>query len=80
MPNQRPGEIRRNTMTSLAFSANDHRFISLDREPRRSFAARLADLQARAEDTTIPDTANVALRLVLAAMPFGMLAWMFVAV
>jgi hypothetical protein len=67
-------------MTSLAFYANDHRFISLDREPRRSFAARLADLQARAEGAEIPDTANVALRLVLAAMPFGMLAWMFVAV
>jgi hypothetical protein len=67
-------------MTSLAFSANDHRFISLDREPRRSFAARLAALQARAEGAGIPDTANVAVRLVLAAMPFGMLAWLFVAV
>jgi len=67
-------------MTSLAFSANDHRFISLDREPRRSFAARLADIQARAEGAKLPDTASLALRLVLAAMPFGMLAWMFVAV
>jgi hypothetical protein len=67
-------------MTSFALSANDSRFISLDREPRRSFAARLAALQACAEDAELPDAASLVGRLVFAAMPFGMLAWMFVAV
>ncbi len=67
-------------MTSFAFTAADHRFITLDREPRRSFAARLAALQTSAEGAEVPDAVTLAGRLVLAAMPFGMLAWMFVAV
>jgi hypothetical protein len=67
-------------MTSFAFAANDHRFVSLNREPRRSFAARLAALQASTEDSDIADAVNVVGRLTLAALPFGLLAWIFVAV
>jgi predicted dinucleotide-binding enzyme len=67
-------------MTSFAFTAADHRFITLDREPRRSFAARLASLQALAESTDVPDAVTLAGRVVFAAVPFGMLAWLFVAV
>jgi hypothetical protein len=67
-------------MTSFAFAANDRTFISLDREPRRSFAARLAALQTSAESAELPDAVTLAGRVVLAAMPFGMLAWLFVAV
>jgi hypothetical protein len=67
-------------MTSFAFAANDHRFISLDREPRRSFAARLAALQDSAEGAEIADAVSIVGRLTLAAMPFGLLAWIFVAV
>jgi hypothetical protein len=72
-------------MTSLAFTSHSpvfpsHIFVSLNRQPRRSFAARLADLQARAEAATMPNAAAIAIRATLAAIPFGALAWMFVAV
>jgi hypothetical protein len=72
-------------MTSIAFTAHrpifsNHGFVSLNRQPRRSFAARLAALQARAEAATMPNAAAIAMRATLAAIPFGTLAWMFVAV
>ncbi len=67
-------------MTSFAMNSNVHSFINLDRQPRRSFAARLAALQARAENAELPSTSGVAARLALAAVPFTALVWLFVAV
>ena len=70
-------------MTSFAINANVHSFpafVNLNRAPRRSFAARLADLQARAESAELTQTGSVALRVALAAAPVTALAWLFVAV
>ena len=72
-------------MTSFALSANDsftgfNAFANMNRAPRRSFAARLASLQARAEATDLAPAGNLALRVAIAAAPVGALAWLFVAV
>ena len=74
-------------MTTMTMNANNsfpafnlNAFANLNRAPRRSFAARLATLQARAENAELTPAGNLALRLAVAATPVAALAWLFVAV
>ncbi len=61
-------------------TSNANSFVK-PRAPRRSFAARLAALQARHEQAEHSvDVAGVVARSVLALVPFTVLAWVFVAV
>ena len=68
-------------MTTMTFDfASSSSFVKL-RAPRKSFAARLAALQAKQEHgASLADAAAVVGRGALASVPFAMLAWMFVAV
>ena len=67
-----------NVLAPAAFHGNS--FVK-PRAPRRSFAARLAALQARHEQSEqVVDIAGVVARSVLALVPFTVLAWVFVAV
>ena len=53
--------------------------FAADRSPRKSFAAALAELQARHEQAPqVRDVVAAASRLALAAIPFGALACLFV--
>ena len=66
-------------MTTLSFNQADT-YFSNARAPRASFAARLAGLQARQEQTMHhADIAGVVARGTLALVPFLGLAWVFVA-
>ena len=66
-------------MTTLSFN-QANTYFSNDRAPRNSFAARLADLQARHEQTMHhADIAGVVARGTLALVPVLGLAWMLVA-
>ena len=68
-------------MTTMTLDfAGDRSFLKI-RAPRKSFAARLAALQAKQEHgVSLVDAAGVVSRGALAFVPFAMLAWMFVAV
>jgi hypothetical protein len=64
-------------MTTISMNTAAH-FYAGARAPRRSFAARLAALQARHEQAEpILGITGVALRVSLALVPFTALAWVF---
>ena len=66
-------------MTTLSFNQADTYFSNV-RAPRASFAARLAALQARHEQSlNHAEIGGVVARGALALVPFLTLAWVFVA-
>ena len=65
-------------MTTISMNANFATYAA-DRSPRKSFAAQLAELQARQEQAPhLSAVVGAASRLALAAIPFGALAYLFV--
>ena len=66
-------------MTTISMNAHSFASYAADRSPRKSFAAHLAQLQARHEQSPhLSAVAGAASRLALAAVPFGGLVYLFV--
>ena len=67
-------------MTTMSFAdTGAHTYFAANRSPRQSFAARLAVLQARQEQSPgLSAAVGVAARVALAAVPVSAMAWLFV--
>jgi hypothetical protein len=67
-------------MTTLSYNDfSDVRYVAANRSPRKSFAARLAALQAAQEQSPHLTTVFAAAgRIAAAAIPVGVMAYLFV--
>ncbi len=67
-------------MTTMTFNtAAGYTSFAADRSPRQSFAARLAALQARQEQSPhLKDAARPVARFALPAVPVTVMGWLFV--